>query len=210
MKNFSPESNLIYKDDSQREIQAKRDEGLEHKKNLEIAYKKAFDLLNRERINPNEFKGLYGDKILEKHSEYVAQRQQKFETTNTPEQIEAQKYAMVFEAIIHDQIDMNSWLGEHATAQKASWYDDLKNGVDEIIEFEQTEASPNAHLALGVDVTFGKGIFDKMNDIKMRIDGGNIGVIKYLLTDTYRGEMKNVPRVVIGADMKNLNEIIKL
>jgi len=105
---------------------------------------------------------------------------------------------------------MNGWLGEHATAKKASWYDDLKNGIDEIVEFDQTETSATSHLALGVDITFSKDIFKKMDDIKTRIDSGDIGVIKYLLTKTYRGEMRNVPRVVIGADMKNLNEIIKL
>ena len=208
--NFTPEAALINKDDNRQEIQARRNEQEEYKKNLEAAYKKAVSLLDGERIDPNKFKGLYSDEIIKEHEDYVESRQNKFKEFNRPEQIEAQKYAIVFEAIIHDQVDMNGWLGEHATAQKASWYDDLKNGIDEIIEFEQTETSPTSHLALGVDVTFGKGVVDKMNDIKHRIDSGKIGVIKYLLTDTYRDEMKNVPRVIVGVDMKNLNEIIKL
>ncbi|MFA6306512.1 MAG: hypothetical protein WCV70_01300 [Patescibacteria group bacterium] len=202
-KNFSPEAILINK-------QERGSDSEEHEINLNIAYKKAVELLNEERISQDEFRDLYKSRIIKEHGDYVEQRQQKFKIDNTPEQIEAQKYAIVFEAIIHDQIDMNGWLGEHATAQKASWYDDLKNGIDEIIEFEQTETSSTSHLALGVDITFGKGIIDKMDSIKKRIDKGNIGVIQYLLTDTYRGEMKNVPRVIIGVDMKNLNEIIKL
>ncbi|MBI4779662.1 hypothetical protein HY797_04420 [Candidatus Falkowbacteria bacterium] len=194
---------LINKEERDRENE-------ERSKILEMAYKKATELLDDERIDPEKFRGLYSDKIIKKHQDYVDQRREKFKATNTPEEMEMQRYSTVFEAIVHDQIDMNGWLGEHAAARKASCYDDLKNGVDEIIEFEQTEASATAHLALGVDVTFGKGVFSKMNDIKTRIDAGDIGVIKYLLTDTYRGEMKNVPRAVIGVDMKNLNEIIKL
>ncbi|MFH0956072.1 MAG: hypothetical protein V1801_02580 [Candidatus Falkowbacteria bacterium] len=203
MNNYSPETILINK-------QERGSDQEEHKRNLDIAYKKAVILLDDERIDPKDFEDLYNEKMLDAHKKYVYDRQKKFKANNTPEQIEAQKYATVFEAIIHDQIDMNGWLGEHATAKKASWYDDLKNGIDEIIEFKQTETSPTANLALGVDVTFGKGIFDKMNNIKTRIDKGDIGDIQYLLTGTYIGVMKNVPRVIVGVDMKNLNEIIKL
>jgi hypothetical protein len=214
MKQFSPEKVLINKDNSQREIQNNRDkresETKEHKENLEVAYKKASELLDDERIKPAKFMGLYDKDLMEEHNEYIKKRQQNFKEKDTLEEKEMNKYATVFEAIIHDQIDINGWLGEHATAQKASLYDDLHNGIDEIIEFDQTETSATSHLALGVDVTFSTGIFKKMNDIKMRIDSGDIGVIKYLLTKTYRGEMRDVPRVVVGADMKNLNEIIKL
>ena len=202
-ENLSPEAILINK-------QERGGEDEEHRRNLVVAYKKAVELLDDERIDQRKFKGLYGDEIIKEHSDYVEQRRQKIKAADSPKKIEARKYATVFEAIIHNQVDMNGWLGEHATAQKASWYDDLKNGIDEIIEFEQTELSPTSHLALGVDITFSIGIIDKMNDIKARIDRGDIGVIKYLLTDTYRGEMKNVPKVIIGVEMKNLNEIIKL
>ena len=117
--------------------------------------------------------------------------------------------AMVFEAIIHDMIDMNGWLGDNATAKKASLYDDLVNGIDEIVEFMESDTSATTHLALGVDITFGTDVINKLDKIKDQIEKGDLGVIKYLLTDTYRGEMKNVPKAVIGCDMKNLNEITK-
>lgn len=208
MNRNSPEDILINR--QERENKDKKNNNEEYRRNLEAAHKKAVELLDDERIDLGEFNGLYSDEIIKEDSDYVAQRQQKFKAINTPEQIEAQKYAIVFEAIIHDQIDMNGWLGEYATAKKASWYDDLKNGVDEIIEFEQTKISPSAHLALAVDITFSKDISEKMNEIAAHIENGDVGVIKYLLTDTYRGEMKNVPRAIIGVDMKNLQEIIKL
>jgi len=214
MKQFSPEKVLINKDNSQWKIQNSRDkrenESKEYKENLDIAYKKASGMLDDERIKSSKFKGLYGKEIIKQDDDYVEERQRNFRKNDTPEQIEMHKYAIVFEAIIHDQIDMNGWLGEHAKAKKASWYDDLKHGIDEIVEFDQTKTSSTSHLALGVDITFSTGIFKKMEDIKTRIDSGDIGVIKYLLTKTYRGEMRDVPRVVVGADMKNLNEIIKL
>lgn len=203
IKIFSPEAILISK-------QEKGGDSEEYERNLEIAYEKAIKLLDGERISPSKFKGLYSAQMMEEHSNYVERRQQRFKANDIPEQIEAKKFATVFEAIIHDQVDMNGWLGENATAQKASWYDDFKNGIDEIIEFEKNKKSSLAHLALGVDVTFSRGIAEKMNNIKMRIDRGDIGVIQYLLTKNHRGEMRNVPRVIVGVDMKSLNEIIKL
>lgn len=204
----SPEGILIYKEE--RENKNKKNNDEERRKNLETVYIRADELLNKERIDPNEFKGLYSDEMIKKDSDYAEKRRQKFKADNTPKEAEAQKYAIIFEAIIHDQIDMNGWAGIYATAKKASWYDDLKNGIDEIIEFEQTKISPSAHLSLAVDITFSKDISKKMNEIAAHIENGDVGVIKYLLTDTYRGEMKNVPRAIIGADMKNLQEIIKL
>ena len=150
------------------------------KMNLEAVYKRAVEFLDEERIDPSkDFKGLYSDEMIKKDSDYVEKRQQKFKADDTPEAIEMKKYATVFEAIIHDEIDMNGWMGMYATAKKASWYDDLKNGIDEIIEFEQTEISPSAHLALAVDITFSKDIYGKMNEIAARIESGDAGVIKY-------------------------------
>lgn len=210
MNRNSPEFILIKKDNDRQKIQDEKNKNEERQRNLAVAHRKAVELLNEERIDPKKFKGLYSNKMIEEDINYVEKRQQKFKTDDTPEKAESKKYATIFEAIIHDQIDMNGWLGEYATAKKTSWYDDLKNGVDEIIEFDQTEISPSAHLALAVDITFSKNVSEKIDEIMTHIESGDVGIIKYLLTDNYRGEMNNVPRAIIGVDMKNLQEIIKL
>ena len=80
--NFTPEAALINKDDNRQEIQARRNEQEEYKKNLEAAYKKAVSLLDGERIDPNKFKGLYSDEIIKEHEDYVESRQNKFKAIN--------------------------------------------------------------------------------------------------------------------------------
>ncbi len=206
MLNSNPENYLMNKERHQGSEKGKQ----EQEKLFEAAYLKAVDLLSGERIDMDKFKDLYGDKIITKDMNEVKKMQDRYEKTDTPERKKMQKYAVVFEAIVHDMIDMNGWLGDNAMAKKASLYDDLKNGVDEIIKFTEPKTSATSYLALGVDVTFGNDIIKKMDRIKTQIEKGDMGVIKYLLTNNYRGEMRNVPRVVIGADMKNLEEITKL
>jgi hypothetical protein len=208
--NKSFEDMLIGKISSQQAEEHRRDKIEEKIRDFQAAYERAEKLLSEDRIDIDKFKGLYGADTIEEDKNYVARRQKEFEENDSPQDKEMRKFSVIAEAIIHDQIDMNDWLGESATAQKTSLFDDYKYGVDEFVRFKKTKTSPTAHLALGVDITFGKGIIDKMEIIKDHVRRGDLGKIKYLLTDKYRGELRNVPRAVIGFDMKNLQELKEL
>jgi len=205
--NNSFENSLIKKISLQQKIGHQRDMAEEKIKDFQVAYERADKLLSEDRIDMDKFQGLYDAKTIEEDKNYVARRQKEFKEDNSPRREEMHKYSVIAEAIIHDQIDMNSWLGESATAVKTSEYDDYKYGIDEFVNFKKTKTSPSANLALGVDITFGSDLVGKMDNIKDYIRKGDLGKIKYLLTDKYRGELRNVPRAVIGFDMKNLQEL---
>ena len=53
-----------------------------------------------------------------------------------------------------NKLKVNNWLGPEATAIKSSRYDDIKNGVDNIVEFHKEEDFSSSHLALAIDETF--------------------------------------------------------
>ncbi len=202
--NNSPEAELIRK-------QERQQVEVNNKKNLAKALELAEKQSDEERIKLSDFADLYSQNMIKEHDDYVKRKLERIERSDTAEQKETLKYSSAFEAIIHDQIANNGWLGKGVSARRASLYDDFENGVDEIAEFEPTESSPGVnYLALNIDITFKNDITSKMEDIRKRIDKGDLGLIKYLLTDHYRGEMRNIPRVIVGTDMKNLNGLIGL
>lgn len=206
----SPEDMLLNQISRRQEIEQRRNRVEEKNHDFQAAYEKAEKLINEERIDMGKFKGFYDANALEEDDRYVKRREKEFNENDSPHEKEMHKYAVIAEAIIHNQIDMNGWLGGTATAVKTSKYDDYKYGVDEYVKFRKTKNSPSANLALGVDVTFGSDLVKKMETIRDHIRRGDLGKIKYLLTKSFRGELSNVPRAVVGFDMKNLQELKEL
>ena len=188
----------------------RQQEALEKKNtNFENAYTKALKILAIDRIDEREFVDLYSEENVKSDLTYVAEKEEKFKRQDTVEEEEAKKWAKILEAIIHHQVEINDWLGENAITKKSSNYDDIKNGVDCIVELQQPDKSMTSHLALAIDVTFSSNLVDKMDRIKEEIDSGQLATIKYFKSDFLhiRGEKKNIPRVVVGVDKKNLNRI---
>jgi len=184
----------------------------EKEKNIrEQAYRKAGEILEIDRIDENEFIDLYGE-LVKKDLRYVKEMEEKFKILNTPERNESAKMAKIFEAIVHEQIEINNWLGENAFTKKAARFDDIKNGIDEIVEFKPEDISKTSHLALAIDVTFRKDLTEKMEKIKDDITVGKLSTIKYFKSDSLniRGEKVNVPKVIIGADNKMLNNVMMI
>jgi len=173
---------------------------------VEKTYKKGIDI-----IKEDEFKDLYSKETVEADLEWVRKEEERFEKEDTPEQKEARKVSTVFEAIIFDQVEANNWLGETARTIKSSRYDDIKNGIDLIVEFPEEELSAS-HLALAVDVTLSSELENKLRDIKRDIERGKMGTIKYFKSEALniRGEKSNIPKVVIGTDYHTFTEVVDL
>lgn len=164
-----------------------------------------------EAIQLEEFSDLYAKEIIEKDSRAVAELEAKFkaEAQNDPEQADWVRRGKIFEAIVRDQAEMSDWMGPAARVLVPSRYDDIMNGVDGIVEFED-EAS-KTHMILAVDVTESElGLDRKFQKIKGTIDSGSLSRVKYFKSDTMRGELTKVPRVVIGADRKSMHEVAEL
>jgi NADPH-dependent 7-cyano-7-deazaguanine reductase QueF-like protein len=131
----------------------------------------------------------------------------KFSKNVIKEQSEVNKLSTVFEAVVADQIYFSEWLGEGADAIVSSKYDDIKNGVDVIVERDSEDEMH--HLALAIDVTFGQDVGYKFDKIKREIDNGKLTEVKYFShgSDDFGVGLKNIPRVVIGADINTVKEL---
>ncbi len=180
-------------------------------------YRRTHELAERAAIDPEGFRDLYGNEVVDQDKEEVERLEKQFEEERKEhkERMGADEWwssekkrelAEVFEVIFYEHAEMSNWLGPDATVTKASRYDDLKNGVDSIVEFTSEEdESRAAHLALAVDVTTSRAdevIREKLERIKREIDAGTLTRVKYFKSGNLdiRGELQNVPRTVIAAD----------
>jgi hypothetical protein len=180
------------------------------RKEVDAVYKKAVERLAASgSIDPDDFDN-YDPMIINEDLKYVEEMEKRFDKDKTPESEQAQKLATVLEAILHDQIELNDWLGPDVMTRKASKYDDYKNGIDSIAEFHQETGVQ--HLALAMDVTYSVHGNVKLKRIKEDIDRGQLSTVKYFESSdgSFRGSLSQVPRVVIGVDateIKNLAEL---
>lgn len=175
------------------------------------AIEKARTILQELRVSIEAFRDLYGDTNVSEDLAYVRRMRHSMEIDETERERESKEIADAFEVILHEQIGKNKWLGENAFSVKTSEYDDIRNGVDNVIEF-LTGPSAVSHLALGIDITFGSHIAKKFERIKNEIDKGSLTQVKYFVSPTqhFRGELRKIPRVVVGADIDSVNGLITL
>lgn len=175
-------------------------------------YKELVPNLERESIRIEDFEGLYDPKMLARDNAEV-ERLEKIYATDA--ESGSKKRGRIFEAMLNDQIEESNWLGENARVIIPSKYDDYKNGVDSIVEFD--EETNRAHLALAIDITKSpEEVRKKLARIRGSINEGTLSEIKYFLARnnqgeiTERAEKSGVPRVVVGADQKTMDEVGEL
>jgi hypothetical protein len=173
------------------------DSAFEDKPVIRAAHKRAEELFKHDSIRPATFADLYGDEVIKKDEATVARLKQKFDN-NPKNKIPAD----ILEGIIYEHTELSDWFGPHASTIKTSEFDDIVNGVDLAIEFDEPQRSAS-HLALGVDATFGTGTIGKKFDrIKAEIDRGQLATIKYFESThgNFKGQLSQIPRVVIGTE----------
>lgn len=184
----------------------KIDEGIDRANNYKYALEK---LSQYPPINPSSFTN-YSKKMVESDLAYVNEMEAKFvkEREMNNETRENVEWATIFEAVLRDQIDMNDWFGGEAQIITPSRYDDIKNGVDAIVEFTGDDRSAS-HLALAIDVTFSHNLADKINRIKSDIENGHLTQIKYFFSESMniKGQLDDVPHIVVGADKNMIMEL---
>jgi len=177
---------------------------------IDKAHEKALKFFDEDspRVNPRdeEFVDYYGKDVVEKDLKYVEEMEEKF-SGEAYEKKEVNKLATIFEAVVADQIYFSEWLGSGADTVIPSRYDDIKNGVDVIVEGDDEDEKH--HLALAIDVTFGLDVDDKFDKIKREIENDKLTEVKYFSHGPEIG-LKNIPRVVIGADVSTVKELSEL
>ena len=175
----------------------------------ERAFGKAEKKLGIDRINMDDFADLYD---VAKDEEYVQKLEKIFEKENSPQEKENKKLATVLEAILHEQIEQNCYLGDDVKTVSTCKFDDIKNGVDQILEIGNEDKKNAQHLAIAIDATFSADVYKKIKKIKEKIKSGKLAVIKYFKSDAlhFRGEKGGIPEFVLGIDKKSLESVTQL
>lgn len=106
------------------------------------------------------------------------------------------------------------WFGQNTMTIRTSKFDDIKNGVDLVIEFEiEEERSEPERLALSVDVTMSTDISTldkKMENNFAKIQNQKFARIKYFESPTTgeRGPIENIIPVTVALGGENAVEFI--
>lgn len=176
-------------------------------------YEKAKENPFRQPIDLEQFRDLYGEEIINRDLEYVRRLEEKFaqESQSGSQQERIHRLATIFENIFQEQAERNNWLGDNVYIIKASRFDDIKNGVDNIAEFQKEDRSAS-YLALAIDVTMSADVEKKLKRIKKGIENGHLATMKYFVSQytNIRGELSKIPHVIIGADIKTIKELAEL
>ncbi len=115
-------------------------------------YEEAEREINSKRFNVDDFRDHYGEEAVEKDKRYIEENRERLDLVKSPEKLEAWKNATVFEASIDRCIEKAGWLGPDNTVLKSSDFDDIKNGIDTIVESREGKSSAS-YLGLAIDVT---------------------------------------------------------
>jgi hypothetical protein len=118
----------------------------------------------------------------------------------------------IYEGVITDQIEANSWFGENCETYLTTEYDDKKNGVDAVSIFAQKESK--SYLGLGIDVTFASNkdaLEKKLESIKQCIRIGTLPSLKYFEDpDTKEHKKIFLPKVIVGSRLSSAEKLIEL
>ncbi len=181
---------------------------IEEKNKYEVAYKKALESLKEDAIKMEDFYDIYGEEDVKADLREVERLKKVFEEKNLEEDKETKKFATIFESIIHYHGEMSDWFGPNSFTYKSCEYDDFKNKVDEIVEVEDGSQENFSHLGLAIDVTTTGSLYKKLAPIWDDLKKGNLGEVKYF--NSKEGGLKNLPRVVISADKREVEELMEL
>lgn len=176
---------------------------------IEGAYRKAEELAEREAIRPESFlheESPYSQGVVSDDLRYVSERKSRFGGT------ESQEYhlAKALEGALYDRVNRSRWFGDRAHMIMPSEYDDLRNGVDGIVEFE-TPAGATSHLGLAFDITYSGNPSQKFDIIKEQIDKGRLGFVKYFRSrdGKYEGVLRHLPRAVVHVSQGDAGRIVR-
>ncbi len=163
----------------------------------------------RHQIRIEDFSDIYGASEIAEDRERVERFEREFTARATPDILNARRLASVFEGIFHRGAHEYKWLGNSAHVIKASDFDDHENGVDGVVEFRKEGGGAAEHLAIGIDVTYSNLLAQKFDKIKTDIVQGKLGVVRYFHSGNFRGELSNVPRVIVGAEYRHVIELCR-
>src|SRR5579872_965973 len=167
------------------------------------AHAKAETVLGQGEIDPEQFRGIYPDQQIDTDTKTVAEKEQIFKSKEVdPETLIDVKVGKILEAIFYDQVKNNYYLGENTKIEKSSKYDDIEKGVDFITEHD--DKGKKLHMALAIDASSKGSVSSKFRTMERAIRDGAFTKIRYFKTGEQSAGLRDVPRVMIGLNSKEL------
>ena len=168
------------------------------KEEAEKLRKLGFGVDDECRIKPGEFKNLFGEENVARDLEWIKGKKTKFEK-ETPEKIKGEVLEMAKTLTFN-----NFWFDKRLIALRTSEYDDVANGVDQLIFDAETKTALAA-----VDAT--TNWKDKTKEISSGIENGS--KVKYGFGFENESLVKksyyNLPLFIISMKGEELLEVLK-
>lgn len=187
------------------------DKKIDKERLINQALPRAEKVLDGCRIKEEELRdGMY-EEAVDADLKEVAKREENFSEEADERAIEAMKLSEIFNALLIEQFEKNDWMGEDAFTAGTAKYDKYKTGMSNITEFRKETGV--SYMAMGIRATLSRNtgnIESKLLEIKDNIKKGELANIKYFVSDYHRGELKNVPSVIVGCDKEMLFDAVEL
>lgn len=178
---------------------------------IEKAGAKAEAALEEEAIDPRDFADLYTEAAVQEDLDYVAARQRDFARDNSREDNEAARAARIAEVTLGEGIGLHDWMGPSAYFVVPSAYDDIRNGIDGLVEFDEGTGKAS-HLGLALDATYRQDSESKLYRIRDKIVAGDPMRMKYFVSEAldFRGEIRSIPHAVAAFDYPTIARLAEL
>jgi hypothetical protein len=157
-------------------------------------------------------RGFYSQAEVKKDFTDLKEREDEFRERERPEREKAKKIATMTEIALQYAVSGLKWYGKNVKIQPTSKFDDIKRGVDGILEILKKNEESN-FMGLGIDVTF-RGLYseqfkEKFFSLLRTIESGHKTKVKYF--KRHDGKfMKEfaVPKVILSLDLSDVKNLV--
>jgi hypothetical protein len=177
-------------------------------------HEKIESLLEKERPNAEDFRGIIPDDQIDKDIKDVLEAEARWEQKNTEEQKDIKRKADIAEYIIYK--NLGTWMNQKAVPLLTAKPDDYLRGVDLIIESEQSvnnEKGDIDHLGVGIDValTSEKGMSEalekKEKKVRQILKSGKLNEARYVSGGSYEGRIENLSYIILSVTPSHIEDL---
>lgn len=162
----------------------------------------------KQQPRSEEFSGIYSPGVIQEDQRRLKEKKMQ------PWYRERHARSKLFEALLWNNIEQQNWLGENVNTVVASEEDDVLRGFDFILEAEKG----NRISRLGIDVVLANNheeIYKKWDEnvffsclASKRLDALLVRYFRSEAEPKFNKPGIQIPRVVIGLDIKHYNQLV--
>lgn len=176
-------------------------------------YTKIEQSIERERPDPEEFRGIISDQEIEEDLKEVARREKSWEQTDTEDILEIKMKATIAEYVIYK--NLGAWMNQVAVPLLTAKADDYIRGIDLVIESESDkgEGVDIDHLGIGIDVALAserstsESVDRKTKKVRGILKSGKMGEARYVTGGSYEGKIQNLPYTILSISPSHIEDL---